>query len=146
MSEFLEQMSAILSRPKIVASVQQPVTEAVIPPVVKEPIPAKLVECHFVMNDSMRRVRHIAMRIHEGKLIMWSRKGKGLNPTQGVNESVSSHVPQSTGLDRFDREENFRTHMESVVLAPNATLDSIQEALNAYTGGRWNLYSSEVLE
>lgn len=135
MSEFLDQMSGILSRQKKVEPAKI-IPESVQPEKVEQP--TKLVECHFVMNDSMRRIRHIAMRLHEGKLLMWSCKGKPMNPTIGLRESVSSHAPQTSGVDRFDREESFRIAMEESFLSGN--LESIQESLNAYTGGNWKLF------
>lgn len=138
MSEFLDQMSGILSRAKKVEPAKT-IPENVQPETVEQPT-TKLVECHFVMNDSMRRIRHIAMRLHEGKLLMWSCKGKPMNPTMGLRESISSHAPQSIGVDRFDREETFRLKMESAFLSANNDVDSIQESLNEYTGGNWKLF------
>ena len=135
MSEFLNEMAGIFDRVSKPAVV---VTEKQEP--VKQPQKFKLTECHFVMNDRMRRVRHIGMKLQEGQFIMWSCKGKGLNPTIGLNESVAAHVPSHTGDSRFEREQNFKDHMKKIFEGTDVNVEAVLAELNTYTGAQWSVY------
>lgn len=96
---------------------------------------------HFLYTDRFGKTRHIGMGIRNEHFQVWSRKGKGINPTIGLQESVACHVPANSGSDRYDREERLRLHLETAYKSDDVA--QIQEALRQYTNFNWKFYKEE---
>lgn len=137
MSEFLDQMRSIIERnakPEVTSQTTEVTSES------NKHSEEVIKECHFIMSDGMRRLRHLAFKRTEEGLQVWSCKGRGLNPTVGLQESISAHVPMYTGNTRFERESNLREHLSKSLEESHGDVQMIISSLNEYTGGRWSVY------